>query len=75
MFKSAALKVYSDFSYVSTNFSTNCHGKYKGQYALITSPIPLTLEPPAHDHHLPFYFCPLNKKKHKILIDLKFQIL
>ena len=35
--------------------------KYKGQRALITSPLPLILEPPAHIHYLPFYFCPLNK--------------
>ena len=31
--------------------------------ALITSPLPLTLEPPEHDHHLPSYFFPLNKKE------------
>ena len=51
------------------------HPEVEGAEALITSPLPLTLEPPAHDHHLPFYFCPINKKKHTILIDLKFQIL
>ena len=26
-------------------------------------PLPLTLEPPEHDHHLPFYFFTLNKKE------------
>ena len=26
-------------------------------------PLPLTLEPPEHDYHLPFYFFPLNKKE------------
>ena len=31
--------------------------------ALITSPLPLTLEPPAHDHHLPFYFFPSIQKR------------
>ena len=34
----------------------------KGQRPL-TSPLPLTLEPPAYDYHLPFYFFPLNKKE------------
>ena len=29
-----------------------------GAEALITSPLPLTLEHPTHDHHLPFYFAP-----------------
>ena len=30
----------------------------QGAEALITSPLPLTLEPPEPDHHLPFYFFP-----------------
>ena len=34
---------------------------------LIISPLPLTLEPSAHDHHLPFYLFPLNKKEKYIL--------
>ena len=38
--------------------------RYKGQRPLSFSPLPLdTPVPPAHDHHLPFYFCPLNKKE------------
>ena len=36
---------------------------YPHPLGLITSPLPLTLEPPEHDHHLPFYFFPLNKKE------------
>ena len=34
----------------------------------VISPLPLTLDPSAHDHHLHFYFFPLNKNKHKISI-------
>ena len=39
------------------------HPEVQEAEALITSPLPLTLEPPAHDYHLPFYFFPLNKKE------------
>ena len=34
--------------------------KYKGQRPW-SLPTPLNTWAPAHDHHLPFYFCPLNK--------------
>ena len=30
-------------------------------------PLPLTLEPPENDHHLPFSLFPLNKKRNKEL--------
>ena len=35
----------------------------KGHRLLSLPPLPLTLEPPENDHHLSFYFFPLNKKE------------
>ena len=34
----------------------------QGAEGVITSPLPSILEPPEHDHHLPFYFSPQIKK-------------